>query len=432
VTTTLSADALANVAAPSAGDARGAHLVVELITTLDGLARLEQEWTALVRRVSDAPPFMTHEWATAWWTHLRNAAPGARDALRVFVVRDANRTPVAIAPYVLTVYGALGVVAARLLQPMGADPNLTEVRGILVAPDDEAAAVAALRDAIASLEPAPDWIRFAGVRRDGDAYRVLRALPGAVCEREFSTFVLRLPNSWEEFKRSRPRNVRESLRKCYNSLARDGHEWHLRVVDSAPAFADALSRLYALHARRAVAGGSVAHPDYFAPPRARAFLDDVVQRFARRGAVVVFQLHVGADVVATRLGFRSGDELYLYYSGYDPAWGKYSVMTTTVAEALRHAIETGATRVNLSTGADVSKTRWRPEERPLADLIVVSPRPRARIVHAAFRRVAKWKAERRRRALDTRAGDARTTEASPAPDADSDTSTSPRESRGYD
>ncbi|WP_148306079.1 GNAT family N-acetyltransferase [Gemmatirosa kalamazoonensis] len=391
--------------ARSAGAAPNAHPTtrVEVVTTLDGLRRLEAEWTALSARVPDATPFTTHEWAVAWWTHLRRATRWKRDALRVFVVRSADGAAIAFAPYMLTEYRALAVPVMRILQPIGADPNLTELRAMLVAPEHEAAAVAALLAAQRTVGPAPDWIRVAGLRRDGDARRQLLARADAVADREISAFSLRLPDSWEEFKRTRPRNVRESLRKCYNSLARDGHEWRFRAIEGGPELDAALARFCELHAYRAQAGGSVAHPDYFAPAPSRAFLGDVMTRLGSRGAARVFQLEIGGEVVAARLGFRFGDELYLYYSGYDPAWGKYSVMTTVVAETMRHAIEQGITTVNLSTGADVSKTRWRPEELPFGDVVVVNAGARARFSHLAFTRAAAWKSARRRRALMTAA-----------------------------
>jgi len=62
----------------------------------------------------------------------------------------------------------------------------------------------------------------------------------------------------------------------------------------------------------------------------------------------VFQLRIADAVVASRIGFVIGDGLYLYPSGFDPAWGRYSVMTTMMAEALRYAIASGLRTVNLS------------------------------------------------------------------------------------
>jgi hypothetical protein len=64
--------------------------------------------------------------------------------------------------------------------------------------------------------------------------------------------------------------------------------------------------------------------------------------------------------VAIRLALVAGRSLYLYYSGYEPAYAKYGVMTHVVAQAIRYAIENGFQTVNLSTGRDVSKTRWAP------------------------------------------------------------------------
>jgi len=62
----------------------------------------------------------------------------------------------------------------------------------------------------------------------------------------------------------------------------------------------------------------------------------------------VFQLAIAGDVVALRIGFVIGGSLYLYYSGFDPRWSKYSVMTTTVVEAVKYAIGQGLTAINLS------------------------------------------------------------------------------------
>ena len=58
----------------------------------------------------------------------------------------------------------------------------------------------------------------------------------------------------------------------------------------------------------------------------------------------------------------------------------YSVMTTTVAETLKWAIEHGFRSVNLSPGTDVSKTRWGALPFTTCNGVWVSPTPRARLV----------------------------------------------------
>lgn len=136
----------------------------------------------------------------------------------------------------------------------------------------------------------------------------------------------------------------------------------LDVVTAKAGVARSLGDFFRLHSARAHLDGTTRHSDVFSHPRCRAFLVDVCERFAEHGALRIFRLNVGGGVVATRVGFVLGGTLYLYYSGFDPRYARYGIMTTTVAEAMQYAIGEGLDRVNLSSGKDVSKTRWRPEE----------------------------------------------------------------------
>jgi CelD/BcsL family acetyltransferase involved in cellulose biosynthesis len=58
-------------------------------------------------------------------------------------------------------------------------------------------------------------------------------------------------------------------------------------------------------------------------------------------------------------------------------------MTTTVAEAIKHAIDKGLKTVNLSAGNDVSKTCWSPTEHTFRETVEVAPRLKSRMVQNA-------------------------------------------------
>lgn len=233
-----------------------------------------------------------------------------------------------------------------------------------------------------------DWIQWRGLRQDSEALRVLTAHPGVTLEGEIANYVLRLSGTWESFRSSRPRNIKESLRKCYNSLKRDGHAFSLEVATAPAEVRVAVERFLELHGARAELTGTVAHGNVFAAPNARAFLFDVCDRLAARNMVRIFQLRIAGKVVASRVGFALGDTLYLYFSGYDPAWAQYSVMTTTVAEAIRYALAQGFAQVNLSFGTDISKTRWEPEKLVYRGALQVSPQWSGQIAHLAYRALA--------------------------------------------
>ncbi len=76
--------------------------------------------------------------------------------------------------------------------------------------------------------------------------------------------------------------------------------------------------------------------------------------------------------------------MYLYYSGYDPLWARYSVMTTTVAEALKYAIACGIKTVSLSPGREISKTRWGPRQIDYGSAYEANTRLRSRLASGAY------------------------------------------------
>jgi CelD/BcsL family acetyltransferase involved in cellulose biosynthesis len=377
--------ALRGASSIAAGQGRdpAATLRVECLTTIGEMERLAPEWRSLFDRVSDALPFVSYEWAFAWWKHLRRASGPLRDTLRLFVVRDSAGRVLAIAPMMRTEIRVAGVCLVRILQPIGTDPNITEVRGMLVSAGREADVLEALARHVRQ-HGAGSWVQWCGIRRQGDAVARLRAVQPTTTTKETPTFLLALPSSWEEFRKAFPRNLRESLRKCYNSLARDSHEWTFRAVSDPSALRAAADRLIELHGVRAARVDTIRHRDCFEAPAARAFLHEVVALLGARGAVRAFQLEIAGEIVATRLAFVFGDRMYLYYSGYDQAWARYSVMTTVVAEALKHAIEHGIRSANLSTGPDESKMRWRPTAVDYLDERAVGSGLYARLVHRAM------------------------------------------------
>jgi CelD/BcsL family acetyltransferase involved in cellulose biosynthesis len=334
-------------------------LTVETIKDLQRLEALGEEWGRLESSLSPRLPFASPLWALNWWRSFRRSGLAARDDLHCYALRDGFGALVALAPMFVTRRPGFGPIRARELQFFGADPYVTEWRGLVCRPEMADAAIKTLLAHIESERPA-DFVQWRGLPAEADK----KAL-GANFQRQdvlnTTVFYLALPDSWEAFRGSLSRNVKESLRKCYNSLAREQHEFALRVVASPEEAPAALDVFFALHAMRADAQDTINHPNVFADESRRAFLRAYCDAMAKRDELRIFQLVIAEKIVATRIGFVLGDEIYLYFSGYDLAWSRLSVMTTTVAEAIKWSIGQKYRIFNLSTGSDVSKTRWRPE-----------------------------------------------------------------------
>jgi CelD/BcsL family acetyltransferase involved in cellulose biosynthesis len=272
----------------------------------------------------------------------------------------------------------------RCLQYFGADRNVTEVRGLLCRKGLEAEAYEALLDRL--FEARFDWDCFMieGVPADGPIPSVLEKRGRVRFLDTRPAVILPVPRTWEELRSTLSRNMKEALRKCTNSLKRDSLTARFNVVTRGPELKNALETLYHLHGARAAAPDGVPHPNVFETAAERGFLAELCERLSTVDGVRAFSLDLGARTVATRLGFSVGRSLYLYYSGYDPAYGKYSVMTSVVADAIRYAIAHGYESVNLSTGLDLSKTRWGPNVVTLRGAVIPSPTSHAPLATSWF------------------------------------------------
>jgi CelD/BcsL family acetyltransferase involved in cellulose biosynthesis len=354
-------------------------LRVESIRSADALGSLHSEWDKL----QPSHPFQTAEWCNAWWAHMRDSSLRIRDELYACAVRDEGDRLVAVAPLMRTLRPGVGP-AVRVVQFMGADVNLTEVRAIAASPQHEGAAVRAVLDHLRARPTEWDWLLWSACRADGPTAQVLAGEPGMEWLPHQNEYILPLAATWDEQRARLSRNIKESLRKCYNAPKRDNVKLEFTVAATPGEILTALPRLFELHADRASIEGTVRHFDVFRSPRAREFISRAASALALRGASRIFQLSTGGRVVAARMAFVTPDRLYLYYSGFDPAFAKYSVMTTTVCEIVQWAIRQGISSLDFSFGTDVSKTRWGPQELPWRGATIPSASWRGRTARTLY------------------------------------------------
>jgi CelD/BcsL family acetyltransferase involved in cellulose biosynthesis len=329
----------------------------ETLSDVDAFLELEPEWRALLAASRSQNPFLRWEWISVWVRHF------SRGALRTVVVR-AGRQVVAIAPFHRNVYQLFPGVEAVALQLCGPREyqHLFELREILVRPGHERAAIVMVLEHLSAAE-SWDWIEVAGHGVGLEAWdEALRSRPAGLLAVDAVTDrmpLMSLKSEWHEQRRALKRNVKESIRHCYNVLIRDAKTYQFSIERNAGGADAAIDRFLDLHHQRAMVRDHVIHQDQFDRPVLRTFLKDAARSMLRAGRLEICELTVGDEVVASRICMLTGGTLYLYYSGFDPSWWRYSVMTLLVTERIRQAIGDGVPVVNFSPGMDQSKSRWK-------------------------------------------------------------------------
>lgn len=336
---------------------------VQIIDTLEAFAALQPEWNQLFQDSGSSLPFQSFDWNFTWWQVFARRNWKVKDTLLILVLRHPSTDVcVGIAPFFISSPIGLASFGVNFVRLFGADPNLTEIRGVLALTDYRQMVWQRVQDFFTHEYTSWSSVHWSGIQVPSSTAVALHNKAAVQYERFVPNYVLSLTDSWETFRSQLKRNIRESIRRCYNSPKRDGLEFEFVVGSTQADFDYLLPLFFELHSLRANLEGTTDHPDYFANPKHRDFLNRLATRCAKTGMMRVFALKTCDRIIAIRLGFVCGDSLYLYYSGYNPDYGKYSVMTTTVVEAIKYAITAGIKTVNLSIGKDVSKTRWSPQE----------------------------------------------------------------------
>lgn len=346
--------------APAIVDSAGPEPTVRIIDNFAKLTDRERRaWKRLEEQPSICEPFQTLFYNEKWWEQFGRARGSSARILQIFIVETGSEV-IGIFPMLRQKIAVKGVPVISYLQPLGADNILTELRTGLVREGQAHAAYSA-------------FISYLQTRYHHWEVISLPAGPAEVAELYgkvsvphptrplVESFCVPLEPDLASFRSKMKRNIKESIRKCYNSAKRDNVELVFRCLRDPEAIRASLPEFYRLHKLRAEQTHGNHHRNVFGEEYARQFIDALAGDPETSGLRLFLMEHQDR-IVAARLGFETRHAMYLYYSGYEAEFGKYSVATTLVYEVIKHSIEAGKDTLNLSVGRDVSKTRWSPHE----------------------------------------------------------------------
>jgi hypothetical protein len=260
--------------------------------------------------------------------------------------------------------------------------SITLVHGGLVGVDDRSAPLLlyALQQSLARREA--DLLFLPAQRTDSPLYRAALDTVPAYRRQPFEGRgvhrTLALPDTFDEFLRSRSKSTRESVKRYRKKVERDlGDRLELRVyrdpADIERIFADT-EPVAALTYQR---GLGVALSD---TPEQRALIEVGL----RRGWYRVYVLSLDGKTIAFWPGSAHGGTFHIGTPGYDPAYADYRIGTYLQMRMFEDLIADPDTNaVDYGLGDAEYKRRFGSESWDEADLHVFAATPRALAVNAA-------------------------------------------------
>ncbi len=155
--------------------------------------------------------------------------------------------------------------------------------------------------------------------------------------------ILELPSSWEAYLASLGKHYRHELRR---KLRRAEAAGRLELIAHDTPGDGIMDTFFLL-----MKASSEEKRAYLTPKR-ESFFRCLARQMAERSALRIYELRVDGRPTASILCFEIGSTVYLYNSGYDPAYAVLSPGYVTVALSIKDAIERGLKRYDFLRGRE--------------------------------------------------------------------------------
>jgi CelD/BcsL family acetyltransferase involved in cellulose biosynthesis len=323
----------------------------DILRTSADFLTLEPEWNELLARCRRANPFSTWEWMSSWWEAFGRgrepwvctARDGPRGRLLAVAPLVVRRHPFAQGPF-------------RELSLMGASIAAGDHLDLLCEAGREAWAADWLRNTLAAHRGQWDVLALDRIVADSPlldgAWAIARGTPmvwRSVCP--YLRFPAATAGQSPVLSRT-TRNVRARKRRLVRTAAGNVEFQQVRSEDQ---LADALDDLFRLHAS---AGTDRRKRDAFRTADLRRFHRLLASRFLARRWLRLYRLRVGGQTRAVWYGFRWGDTLSLYQTGFDRAWSRFSPGLVLLSHVLDDAFAEGVCEVDFLRGEQAFKFHW--------------------------------------------------------------------------
>lgn len=303
---------------------------------------LADDWNRLIARSVHATPFQTLEFQRAWWAGL------GEGELRVLALRAADHSLLGLAALYVDLAGVLrwvgGEEIADYLDVVTTSSNATDLRAAVLewwaGPQAPAWQYAQLSNIPEQSPTIAQWQQLAA--HYGWRAEVTRL---DVCP------IATLPASFEDYVAQLASKQRHELRRKLRRAEAEGAQW--RLLPNGADVSAATEELMHL-----MAASSPAKTE-FLNPRMRSSFQGVFRAAFATGLLHLCFLDVAGHPVAVYAFFSMNHRIYLYNSGYDPAYASaLSPGWVLLAHLIEHAIATGHTYFDFMQGAEDYKYKF--------------------------------------------------------------------------
>ena len=341
------------------------------IKTFEALQSHENTWRKLHAEGARPTAFSTWEWLWHWWKQFGTVGESEtgvfQEPLLLLTVRDAEGEPIGMLPLYFSFHRKKGILLTVLRMVGDVEDvrqNPFEEPLVLLKRGREREVIDAMEAYLQRIGGMVGWdytrLSFPCFAEAGEPCLEARKTPWEVVAHRsvHSTEEFPLPDSYETFRRSLSKSMRDNLSYYPRLLRRRGHSATMRVATTPAEVRAASETLIDLHQRRASGARGLRHMDHLPTCVQQDFQRGCLSDLAAKGMASIYFLEIDGAAVAAQSVLHYPEGICFYYSGFDMDWYDFSPLTILATGILKDAIASGVKSVNLLTGAKPWKTRW--------------------------------------------------------------------------
>jgi CelD/BcsL family acetyltransferase involved in cellulose biosynthesis len=328
----------------------------------DSLESILPEWEELFRADHEATPFMSPQWARAWWP-----AWGGSGRPWIVAVRE-NGQLVGLAPFMLRRRGPL-----RVLGRPGSHPSQDVLARPRLRPDVAEAVVAEIDQRRREW----DLLAISCFPDDSAIERSVRQRRLRLRQRRTATYPrIELPGSFDEYLATLPRKRRSNLRRHLRRL--DDGELEVRRVSEPAAIGAAIERWHSLKLSWWEAKEDAEIHAGQRGPRFVGFLKDLMPLMIPAGLGEVWELRHSGQVVGIEISLLDRRTFYSWEGGHDVAVADLGPGKVAIGEGIRLSIAARRRYYDMMRGGESYKYWYGSRDRKSHTLLIANNRVRSR------------------------------------------------------
>jgi CelD/BcsL family acetyltransferase involved in cellulose biosynthesis len=299
---------------------------------------LMREWETLLPRSRIQNPFLTPLWMEIWLKHF-----GQSLGAKVIFLRAPEGPLLAVGAFLTSTWEG-GRQGLTLL----GSADVCDYRDLVIASGWEEEVFGALGRFFA--EGPWDYLEFNGISEFSPTIQFLSPLLHPfgfrmVQEIEEVALYLDLPQTWDGFLEGLNSKDRHELRRKMRRLEKEA-VFKIFRVDDRSSLDTGMEIFFDLHRK------SRKDKAEFMTREKEAYFREIGVRFQERGWLNLSFLKVEGKEVATFFSFDFAGKEYVYNSGYDPQFGRFSPGIVLAAHCIRRAIKKGTAGFNFLRGRE--------------------------------------------------------------------------------